>query len=54
MDMCGYHLRCLNHEKKCAECARQNKGRTTDYLRDVLTAQAKDKEADNVPNADLS
>jgi hypothetical protein len=45
MDMCGYHIRCLNYGKNCSECGQQQKGKDTDYLNDMLKVWPKGKEA---------
>ena len=47
MDMCGYHLRCLNHGSSCSECAYLYKDKKNDYLHDVLNVWPKGKEAGN-------
>ena len=45
MDICGYHLRCLNHEKSCSDCGHQHEDKNKDYLHDVLNVWPKGKEA---------
>ena len=36
MDICSYHLRCLNNGIKCSECRNQQKDKVNDYLQDAL------------------
>ena len=45
MDMCGYHLRCLNYGNHCLDCGHQDEGNEKDYLYDVLNLWPKGKEA---------
>ncbi len=45
MNMCGYHLRCLNHWKSCSDCRYQHEDKNRDYLHDVLNLWAKGEEA---------
>ena len=45
MDICGYHLRCLNHEQRCLECRHQQEDENKDYLHDVLNVWSRGKEA---------
>ncbi|MBF0572073.1 MAG: hypothetical protein HQL12_09435 [Candidatus Omnitrophica bacterium] len=47
MDMCGFHLRCLNQGKSCSECRYQHADKNKDYLHDVLNVWLKGKEAQN-------
>jgi len=54
MNICGYHLRCLNYENKCSECRYQQKDGGKDYLHDVLNLWTKGKEAAYVTEFALS
>ncbi|MBF0571545.1 MAG: hypothetical protein HQL12_06695 [Candidatus Omnitrophica bacterium] len=45
MNICGYHLRCLNHGNSCLECRYQCNDKNKDYLHDVLNVWPKGKEA---------
>lgn len=47
MDMCGYHLRCLNHGNSCSECRYQHTDKNNDYLHDALNVWTKGKDAGN-------
>ncbi len=45
MDICGYHLRCLNHGKSCLDCMYQHKDKNQNYLDDALGIYPKSVEA---------
>ena len=45
MDICGYHLRCLNNGNSCLDCGHQQKDKNKDYLQDALNIWPKGKEA---------
>jgi hypothetical protein len=46
MDMCGYHLRCLNYGNKCLDCSYQHNDKNGDYLNDVLRLPQDDDATD--------
>jgi hypothetical protein len=46
MDMCGYHLRCLNYGNNCSECSYQHDDKNRHYLNDVLRFQPGSEEID--------
>ncbi len=48
MDMCGYHVRCLNYGKSCSECGQQHKDKKEDFLNDALNVWPKGKEVVSV------
>jgi hypothetical protein len=43
MEMCGYHLRCLNLGDHCSECRHQHKDKNADHFRDVLSPLCPDR-----------
>ncbi len=45
MEICGYHLRCLNYGQRCLDCGHQQKNNNNDYLHDLLSLCPQGKEA---------
>ncbi len=54
MDICGYHLRCLNRGNSCSDCGHQHKDKNKDYLHDSLNVWPEGKEAARESEPDLS